>query len=143
MLEAVKEAEKNAKEHPEHPFGAVIVKGDEVVGRGHDSCKGGKETHGETMALRDACGNLGTTDLSGCVLYSSAKPCPRCLGSLLYLHIDKVYYGASEEDIKERGIDYPTAPGESKGVEVRQMDRDEVLKIYDEYVSGGLKDEGR
>jgi len=54
--------------------------------------------HGEMEAIRDACRNLDTFDLSGCDLYTTAEPCPMCLGAALWANIRVIYYGCSRED---------------------------------------------
>lgn len=77
------------------PFGTVIVKDGEIVGRGHNRVVVNQDPtcHGEMEAIRDACRNLGTFDLSGCELYTTAEPCPMCLGATLWANIPVVYYG--------------------------------------------------
>jgi tRNA(Arg) A34 adenosine deaminase TadA len=78
------------------PFGAVIVKGGEIVGEGinrsvmnHDPT-----SHGETEAIRDACRKLGTVDLRGCTLYSSCEPCALCVAAMNIAGITALYYAA-------------------------------------------------
>ena len=62
------------------PFGAVIVKDGKVIGKGHNKVvKNADPTcHGEMEAIRDACKNLGTFDLSGSIIYTTGEPCPMC-----------------------------------------------------------------
>lgn len=82
------------------PFGAVIVKDGIVVGSGHNMVlKNNDPTcHGEVAAIRDACGNLGTYDLTGCEIYTTGEPCPMCLYACLWANIGLVYYGCTIED---------------------------------------------
>ena len=56
------------------------------------------------LAIRDACRNLGTHDLSGCVLYTNAYPCPMCLSAIIWANIGKVYYGNTKEEAAEIGF---------------------------------------
>ncbi len=79
------------------PYGAVIVKDGKVVGEGlnHSPGKFDPTSHGEIEAIRDACKNLKTLDLSGCDLYTSAEPCSMCVSTMLIAGIGHMYYGAS------------------------------------------------
>jgi tRNA(Arg) A34 adenosine deaminase TadA len=88
------------------PFGAVVVRGDEVVGEGwnqvvelHDPT-----AHAEVMAIRAASARLGTHDLSDCVLYTSCEPCPLCLSAVYWARIPRVVYAASKEDATAAGF---------------------------------------
>ena len=89
------------------PFGAVIVRGDEVVATGVNrvtaSCD--PTAHAEVSAIRRACAEQQTFDLSGCEIYTSCEPCPMCLGAIYWAHIDKIYYGCTKDDAAEAGFD--------------------------------------
>lgn len=82
MQAALEEAYAGIEAGDGGPFGTVIVKDGEIVGRGHNRVVVNQDPtcHGEMEAIRDACRNLGTFDLSGCELYTTAEPCPMCLG---------------------------------------------------------------
>ena len=75
------------------PFGAVIVKDNEVVATGVNRVTATNDptAHAEVSAIRAACQKLGTFILSGCEIYSSCEPCPMCQdntqneGNLCYL----------------------------------------------------------
>ena len=79
------------------PYGAVVVKDGKVVGEGlNESAKKFDPTsHGEVEAVRDACRNLKTTDLTGCELYTSCEPCSVCVSAMIMAGISRMYYGAS------------------------------------------------
>src|ERR1041384_6978574 len=81
------------------PYGAVVVKGGKVVGEGLNQAARNFDptSHGEVEAIRDACRNLKTTDLSGADLYTSSEPCAVCVGIMLISGIGRMYYGASLE----------------------------------------------
>ena len=68
------------------PYGAVVVKDGKIVGEGlNQSAKNFDPTsHGEVEAIRDACRNLKTTDLSGTDLYTSCEPCSVCVATMLH-----------------------------------------------------------
>ena len=88
------------------PFGAVVVKDGEIVGRGsnHVLANNDPTAHAEVMAIRDACATLGTYDLSGCELYTSCYPCPMCLSAIIWANIKTVYYGNTKEDAASIGF---------------------------------------
>ena len=82
------------------PFGAVIVQDDEIVGEGWNEVLSSKDptAHAEVVAIRNACRNQGTYDLSGCEIYSSCEPCPMCLSAIYWARIDRVYFGVNRHD---------------------------------------------
>ena len=89
------------------PFGAVIVRGDEVIATGVNrvtsSCD--PTAHAEVSAIRRACSELQTFDLTGCEIYTSCEPCPMCLGAIYWAHLDKIYYGCTKDDAADAGFD--------------------------------------
>ena len=86
MEEAIKEAREGILQKHGGPFGTVIVKDGRIVGRGHNRVLVNHDPtcHGEMEAIRDACRNMKSHDLSGCSLYTTAAPCPMCLGAILW-----------------------------------------------------------
>ena len=107
MSEAFAEAEKGIKARDGGPFGAVAVRDGKIIGRGHNTVVAGNDptAHGEVMAIRDACKNVGSFDLSGAALYTTCYPCPMCLGAILWARIEKVYYCAAGADAAAAGFD--------------------------------------
>jgi guanine deaminase len=88
------------------PFGAIIVKNGKIIGSsGNQVMKNCDPTaHAEVMAIRDACENLGSIDLSNCEIYSSAEPCPLCTAAIYWSKLEAVYYSNTEEDSLEYGF---------------------------------------
>ena len=82
------------------PFGAVIVRDGEIVGEGWNEVLISKDptAHAEVVAIRNACRELGTYDLSGCEIYTSCEPCPMCLGAIYLSRISKVYFSIGRHD---------------------------------------------
>ena len=107
MSEAIKEAKKGVENNEGGPFGAVIVRDGKIIGRGHNRVisKNDPTAHAEIEAIRDACNNIKNFDLSGCVMYVTAKPCPMCFGAIHWARLDKVYYGATSLDVAKIGFD--------------------------------------
>jgi tRNA(Arg) A34 adenosine deaminase TadA len=89
------------------PFGAVVVRGEEVVGRGWNRVTSTNDptAHAEVVAIREACSNLGTFSLAGCQIYSSCEPCPLCLAAVYWARMDRIYYAATRDDAALAGFD--------------------------------------
>ncbi|MBI1192729.1 MAG: tRNA-specific adenosine deaminase [Bacteroidetes bacterium] len=89
------------------PFGAVVVRNGEIIGRGHNQVAGSNDptAHAEIVAIRDACNTLGSYQLDGCVLYSSCEPCPMCLGAIYWSRPDRVWFAATRHDAAATGFD--------------------------------------
>lgn len=89
------------------PFGCVIVKGDEVVGRGHNKvlCTNDPTAHAEVVAIRDACASLGTFQLIDCEVYCSCEPCPMCFGAIYWARPARVFYANTKTDAAAIGFD--------------------------------------
>lgn len=89
---------KEAAVEGEVPVGCVIVRGDEIVGRGRNRRETGKNAlgHGEIEAINDACKNLGGWRLWECTLYVTLEPCPMCAGAIINARIPRVVFGASD-----------------------------------------------
>lgn len=95
LKEALKEA-KIAKELDEVPVGAVIVKNNKIIGRGHNMKETYKDctAHGEILAIKEASKKLNTWRLSDCDLYVTLEPCTMCAGAILSARLKRVYIGA-------------------------------------------------
>ena len=77
------------------PFGAVVVKEGQIVGRGCNQVTSTNDptAHAEILAIREACQQLKTFSLAGCELYASCEPCPMCLAAIYWARLERVYYG--------------------------------------------------
>ena len=141
MRMAINEAKKGIKEGHGGPFGAVIVKDNKVVAKGHNLVLKTNDptNHGEMMAIHKACKKLKTYDLSGCEIYTTGEPCPMCMAAILWANIDKVYYGCNILDTENIGFRDAKfyemqKPGEREKL-VKEIDREECLKLYKDYIS--------
>lgn len=142
MQMAIEEARKGIHHQDGGPFGAVIVKDGEVVGRGHNCVlsKHDPTLHGEVAAIRDACSRLGTHDLTGCELYTTGEPCHMCLCASMWANISRVYYGCTIEDngrigFRDDRFNDIFGGREKLGDYLTEMNRKECLKLFDEYLS--------
>ncbi len=97
MREAICEAER-AQAAGEIPVGAVVVRGGEVIARGHNQREqlGDPTAHAEVVAIRQAAQALGNWRLTGCTLYVTLEPCPMCAGAIVMSRPDTVIYGAAD-----------------------------------------------
>jgi guanine deaminase len=89
------------------PFGAVVVKGNRIVGRGCNQVTSANDptAHAEIVAIRDACQRLKTFKLDGCDLYTSCEPCPMCLAATYWARLDHLYYGNTRKDAAKIAFD--------------------------------------
>ena len=106
MRRAIEIAARNA-EVGGGPFGAVVVRGDEVVAEGVNLVTSNHDptAHAEIVAIRRACEALGSFQLTGCEIYASCEPCPMCLGAIYWARPDRVYFAASRSDAAAAGFD--------------------------------------
>jgi tRNA(Arg) A34 adenosine deaminase TadA len=125
------------------PFGCVIVKDGEVVGKGVNSVSSLNDptAHAEIMAIKDACRNLGSFQLQGCDIYTSCEPCPMCLGAIYWARPERLFYANDKKDAAEAGFDddfiYQElgVPLEKRKIPMQQLLRNEAKKIFQEWIS--------
>lgn len=88
------------------PFGAVIVRQDQMLGEGHNEVWARTDitAHAEVVAIQRACAAAGSIDLSGCVIYTTCEPCPMCAAAIHWARIDACIHGASIADAAEAGF---------------------------------------
>ena len=88
------------------PFGAVVVRAGEVVGRGYNRVLSTNDptAHAEVVAIRNACAQVGHFHLTGCTIYASCEPCPMCHAACYWAQADRVYYGATGQDADAAGF---------------------------------------
>lgn len=133
----------NLKTNVGGPFGAVVVKNNQVVGKGsnHVLKDNDPTAHAEVTAIRDACRFLNTYDLSGCVLYTTCFPCPMCMSAIIWANIQNVYYGNTREDANNIGfkddIIYNNINSllnnTSSLLQLKQIDRNETIKTFQKF----------
>lgn len=106
MRRAIKLSEQSVRSGG-GPFGAVIAKDGNIIAEGNNrvTLNIDPTAHAEISAIRNACQQLKTFDLSGCEIYTSCEPCPMCLGAIYWAHIDKIYYGCDRKDARNIGFD--------------------------------------
>lgn len=124
------------------PFGAVVYKDGEIVGRGTNCVIGSNDptAHAEIVAIRQACTQLKTYDLSGCELYATGYPCPMCMSAIIWANIKKVYYSCTYQDVEKIGFrdrhifDFLKGGCEDKNlISFVQIDKTEIEALYQEF----------
>ena len=100
FLEIAAEKSLDSVERGGGPFGAVIVKNNEIIAIESNSVTLDNDptAHAEVNAIRKACKKLNSFQLSGCYVYSSCEPCPMCLSALYWAGVARIYYGNTKED---------------------------------------------
>lgn len=106
MRRAIELATENARSGRGGPFGAVVVRGGEVVAEGTNRVTEGNDptAHAEVVAIRRACAKLGVFHLTGCEIYASCEPCPMCLGAIYWARLDRLWFGARREHAAAAGF---------------------------------------
>jgi len=141
MQEAIDLAEESIIHANHGPFGAVIVKSGQVIGRGNNQVTDliDPTAHAEVTAIRDACQNIKNYDLSGCEIYTSCEPCPMCLGAIYWARIDKVYYAANRADAAKIGFDDQyfyeqiNMPITERDIPMIQLDQSNAIKVFSKW----------
>ena len=143
MREALQLAETGMRSGRGGPFGCVVVRKGQVVGRGHNRVTSTNDptAHAEVVAIRDACANLETFQLEDCELYTSCEPCPMCLSAIYWARIPSVYYGNTRTDAAAIGFDddfiyqqVPLAP-EKRTLKMQLFLRDEAQGAFKEWAA--------
>jgi len=138
MREAIKLAEDGLTAGRGGPFGCVVVRRGEIVGRGNNRVTSANDptAHAEVTAIRDACARLQTFQLADCELYTSCEPCPMCLSACYWARIPIVYYGNTRQDAAAIGFDdefiyqQVALPPEQRTVPMKPLLRDEALGAF-------------
>jgi guanine deaminase len=123
-------------------FGSVIVKDGRIIAEGANRVVAENDPtwHGEMEAIRKACQALGSFKLNGCILYTSAEPCPMCAAASYWAGIERVYYAATIHDALEYGgFDDTMIYGElckpvgDRSIPSMQMLRAEAVEVWKKY----------
>ena len=120
------------------PFGAVIVRGSQIIAEGHNNVneKNDCTQHAELSVIQRACETLNSKVLEDCILYTSCEPCMMCLGACYWAKFKTIYYGASAEDAKDFGFVYSNIYYNSnennrrKEFNLHQMLRDKAVAVW-------------
>ena len=143
MKEAVRLALEQMRAGRGGPFGAVVVKRGEIIGRGWNAVTSTNDptAHAEIMAVREACGRLKNFRLAGCELYASCEPCPMCLSAAYWARLDVIYFAATRSDAAAAGFDDEmlyreiSRPMTERAIPARQFLRNLALPAFAEWMT--------
>jgi tRNA(adenine34) deaminase len=111
MAQAFKEAQR-AFDEEEVPIGAVVIKDNRIIGRGHNRTESLKDAtaHAEMIAITSAAGVVGDWRLDDCILYCTIEPCAMCAGAAVLSRIKTIVFGACDSRFGACGsiFDVPT-----------------------------------
>jgi tRNA(Arg) A34 adenosine deaminase TadA len=138
MQAAIDLAQQNVQNHTGGPFGSVVVKDGEIIGKGVNTVTTTNDptAHAEVVAIREACRHVGTFQLDGCTLYTSCEPCPMCLSAMYWARIDRLVYACSREDAACAGFDdawfyaQVSLPLHEQEIKSNLVGREEGLKVF-------------
>lgn len=104
---AIDLAAENVKTSKGGPYGAVIVKNNEIIAASGNCVTVNLDptAHAEIMAIRLACEKMGDFQLTDCILYTSCEPCPMCLGAIYWARLERVFFACSRHDAAAAGFD--------------------------------------
>jgi len=123
-------------------FGAVIVKDGKIISEGMNRVVASHDPtwHGEMEAIRLACITLKSFKLTGCILYTSAEPCPMCMATCYWAGLEQVFYAATVHDAMKYGNfdDSPiyaqlALPKEERSIKLTQLCQEEAVEVWKQY----------
>ncbi|TBV83363.1 MAG: nucleoside deaminase [Desulfobulbaceae bacterium] len=141
IREAIALAETMFNEGEGGPFAALVVRDQIVLGRGWNRVTSALDptAHAEIEAIRQACQQVRSFNLAGCILYVNCEPCPMCLAAIYWAGIKSVYYAADRHDAAAIGFAdhhiYEELAGErtKRKIPMRQMMREEALTLFNKW----------
>ena len=141
MMEAIALSGNGLRNNEGGPFGCVVVKDDQIVGRGNNRVTSANDptAHAEIVAIRDACQNLNSFQLLDCEIYTSCEPCPMCLGAIYWARPKAVYFANNRVDAAAIGFDDSMIYDEmmleldKRKIPIRSIGREHALKIFREW----------
>ncbi len=137
MAEAIRLSEYGMLKGDGGPFGAVVVKGETIIGKGWNRVLSTNDptAHAEVTAIRDACSAVGNYWLEGCRLYVNCEPCPMCLAAIYWARIEHIIFAASRQDAERIGfIDAKLyqeicTPNEKQTMKIERENHEAAMKI--------------
>jgi len=136
MKEAIRLAETGMNKGEGGPFGAVVVRDGEVIGRGWNRVLATNDptAHAEITAIRNACSLTGSYWLEGAEIFVNCEPCPMCLSAIYWARIEKLTFAASRDDAAAIGFDDALIykeiclSAEERSITMRQQGRAEAIR---------------
>ena len=141
MREAIRLSREKMREGAGGPFGAIIVRGNEIIARGWNQVTSSNDptAHAEVTAIRQACDHLKNFHLEDCEIYTSCEPCPMCLSAIYWARIKNVFFANTRQDAAEIGFDDEliyrqiALPIEKRMLPMQQFLREEAIAVFAEW----------
>lgn len=138
MQRAIELAEQGMNQNSGGPFGAVVVKNNEIIAEGYNKVTSTNDptAHAEIVAIKKACKKLGVHQLEDCIIYTSCEPCPMCLGAIYWARPKSVYYACNREDASKVDFDDQLIYEElqkkmiDRQIKFSSILREEALKVF-------------
>ncbi len=142
MHRAIELARRGMEADEGGPFGSVVVKDGVIIGEGNNRVTTANDptAHAEVVAIRQACQNLGTFQLSGCEIYASCEPCPMCLSAIYWSRLERVYIAGDRHDAARAGFDdahiYDELSSDvsSRRIPTEQHMQEAAAAVFDEWI---------
>ena len=141
MREAIRISIAKMRGNHGGPFGAVVARRGQIVGRGWNRVTSTNDptAHAEVTAIRDACRRLKTFQLDDCELYASCEPCPMCLSAIYWARLKRVYYANTRKDAAKIDFDDDfiyrevARPNARRKIEMKRLLRKEAFAAFAEW----------
>lgn len=142
LLEAIKLSHENIKNYSGGPFGAVVVKNNEIIATGVNLVTSTNDptAHAEVIAIRNACKKLKSFQLNECIIYTSCEPCPMCLGSIYWARPKAVYYANTKKDAASINFDDSfiyeeiSLPHKERSIQFHHIELPEAYTVFSEWI---------
>jgi tRNA(Arg) A34 adenosine deaminase TadA len=123
------------------PFGAVITRGADILARGWNQVPSTNDptAHAEMTAIRAAAAVVASSQLHGCVLFTSCEPCPMCLGAAYWARLDRIVFAATRADAGAAGFqdahiyEELAKPPRARKLPMRQALREKAVEVFSEW----------
>jgi len=155
MARAIEIARESVDTPGTLPYGAVVVKDEEIIGEGlnRSAANFDPTSHGEVEAIRDACRRLSLTSLKGADLYTSGEPCSMCVATMYQVGIERLFYAGAASDsaaffqrLAEHDPKWARSLGnqelrhqvglpiDERAMAAKQVLREEILAVYEAFI---------
>jgi len=142
MRRAIELAQRGVDDGLGGPFGCVIVRNGEIVGEGCNEVTSTNDptAHAEVVAVREACRNLNSFQLTGCDVYTSCEPCPMCLGAIYWARPARIFVAGTREDAAAAGFDDELfygeieKPNDDRQLKMESLLREESQKVFESWL---------
>lgn len=141
MRQAIAVAKQGVDSNAGGPFGAVVVKNDQIIAEGFNQVTSTNDptAHAEVIAIRAACKSLNSFQLEACTIYTTCEPCPMCLGAIYWARPKAVFFGALKEDAAAADFDdgfiYEelNKDPEERAIKFIQLLENEAREVFDHW----------